>query len=767
MSSPRSDVDLYDADCASNSFLVVQNSKIHDDSDVNAFNEANVGGDSDGAGSLNVSYSSSSASSSSSSSSSSSASFSDSSSNDSSDDEEQVRVIIDPVNMSAEDSQILEMVLEDYDEISTTDISKIKMADNKIHVSLKYDIFPFDKLPTGEKRLEVLEKMVESGSHTEYQLHGYIEIAKDGGIKFKSCPNQKIIRTTTINLFAMSPDTNKFFAKFCQDYLRDEIGEIFIYGGFHRYTISEIRYDLTVSHSLFSRRSKRNESDRFEILPCNKIINEGAFGSVFPSEGTLKFAYDKSLIFSTEKKRVIKEEVATKFKSGPIKLLMKVDYLGYKMPTVVQLADKKCHRFSVMRYMEGELFFNSIARLREQNFSVEDRCHYSLRAIKSLQIIQDHKIVHRDFKPENLIYNEKNGVVRAIDLDGSKFCDEQDGIFYFTYAYAAPEIYEGSVQTSFKSDITSLGITISLIWGAKSFDALQESQNPDKAKALFEKYSFQKLKLFKHVHGISKSERHRISDILQQMVSVKPEDRPELEVIREVFEIILLDKLIVKMCDISKTDVSSEYTGIYKKMVAARLELREIQKTTTTISPQAAALLQAKLFSIIGIIPNNEMAIPFFVGMLDIHAFNGLTNIESVITKVEGVSSLFDVCYRDSLEDFQHRAEAALKTAQDINASENVRAAKNLQKLIKKAFKRCGEYMFNFDNVQLLTGKLQKEVDQIEPSLIHCETVLAGLAQQYKVRTALGLFGGSQKDRDNHPDDQALVLFSQSTNGVT
>lgn len=683
-------------------------------------------------------------------------SFSESSS-DTSDNEEQadeewagVPVIIDPTNMSVEDAKLLEKALEDCDEISTVDICEVSIATNQFNVSLKYDIFPLSTFPDGLKKLEVLEKLAAFNSHVEYQLKGYIEIAKNGAITFKPCAEQKILKSSSIHIFNMSQEINKFFAKFCQSYLEDEIGEIFIYNGFHRYAFgTDIRYDISVSHGLFSRRCKRDDSDRLEILPRNKMIGEGAFGEVFPSEGTLKFSNDGNLIFSNKKNRVIKEEISTKFTALPTKLLMQVDYLGYKMPTMVCLADKKIHRFSVMRYIEGELFFDSIERLRAQNFSVEERCYYSLMAIKSLQVLQDHNIVHGDYKPENLIYTEKNEIVRAIDLDGSKFCHQKDRHVTFTYAYAAPEAYQSSSQTSFKSDITSLGITLSMIWNADLIEDLFDNQDKAKALSLFEKYDFNQLKLFDDVHGLSKTEKQNIYAILQQTISMKPEVRPDLEDVREVFERILLNKLITKMRGILSSDVSSSYWGIYKKMVAARIELKQLQMKITTISPEVVGILKTKLLSFLSIIPDNEMAMAFFIEMLDVHGFNKFLNHESILSKIEGVCSLFDFYYQDSLKDFQARAEKMLTTAQSICSREYARKAKNLQKKIKVAFKRCDEYLFNFDNLYLLSVKLQKESNQIEPDLIYCEEALDVLVQQYKARQMVGLFGESQANHDN------------------
>lgn len=89
--------------------------------------------------------------------------------------------------------------------------------------------------------------------------------------------------------------------------------------------------------------------------------------------------------------------------------------------------------------------------------------------ISTLSILNEHKIIHKDIKPENIIISH-TGKIYLIDFGAARMEKEgsRDTHLLGTEYYASPEHY-GYAQTSFKSDIYSLGKIIEELDMKQSF----------------------------------------------------------------------------------------------------------------------------------------------------------------------------------------------------------------------------------------------------------------------------------------------------------
>lgn len=94
--------------------------------------------------------------------------------------------------------------------------------------------------------------------------------------------------------------------------------------------------------------------------------------------------------------------------------------------------------------------------------------------IDTLSLLQQHKIIHKDIKPENIIVSTA-GQVYLIDFGAARLEkeDSKDTHLLGTEYYASPEHY-GYAQTTFKSDIYSLGKIIQELDQKKTFTDLQQ-----------------------------------------------------------------------------------------------------------------------------------------------------------------------------------------------------------------------------------------------------------------------------------------------------
>ena len=115
-------------------------------------------------------------------------------------------------------------------------------------------------------------------------------------------------------------------------------------------------------------------------------------------------------------------------------------------------------------------------------------CEVIRQAALGLQHAHEHKLVHRDVKPANLMLS-RDGVVKVLDLGLAKFQAErrasdqlgseltQAGMTMGTVDYMAPEQWEHAGIVDVRADIYSLGCTFFFLltgtppFGGKSYDS--------------------------------------------------------------------------------------------------------------------------------------------------------------------------------------------------------------------------------------------------------------------------------------------------------
>lgn len=90
---------------------------------------------------------------------------------------------------------------------------------------------------------------------------------------------------------------------------------------------------------------------------------------------------------------------------------------------------------------------------------------------ESFEILKSQKIIHADIKPDNLIIEENNGVIKVhlIDFGMAYYKDEQHTRkTLFNLAYSSPEIILNRLETiDYNSDYFSIGITIFRLFEGK------------------------------------------------------------------------------------------------------------------------------------------------------------------------------------------------------------------------------------------------------------------------------------------------------------
>ncbi len=139
--------------------------------------------------------------------------------------------------------------------------------------------------------------------------------------------------------------------------------------------------------------------------------------------------------------------------------------------------------------------------------------HWGIQACDVLHYIhnQDPPIIYRDFKPANLMLDEKRDEIMLIDFGIARFvAPTQKGVTAIgTMGYAPPELFSGKVQS--RSDIYSLGATM--------FHMLTGSDPQDNPLLIFD---FRRIRARRQINPAISAGDGRD---LMRIVAHRPEDR--------------------------------------------------------------------------------------------------------------------------------------------------------------------------------------------------------------------------------------------------
>jgi serine/threonine-protein kinase len=117
--------------------------------------------------------------------------------------------------------------------------------------------------------------------------------------------------------------------------------------------------------------------------------------------------------------------------------------------------------YIIMQYIDGK----SVGELLDVKgkFDQVSAIRMILGAAKALEAAQEHRIVHRDIKPDNIMITH-SGQVKVMDFGLAKRTDSEDmgvtasGVILGTPVYMSPEQFNAGV-VDIRSDIYSLGVT--------------------------------------------------------------------------------------------------------------------------------------------------------------------------------------------------------------------------------------------------------------------------------------------------------------------
>ena len=125
--------------------------------------------------------------------------------------------------------------------------------------------------------------------------------------------------------------------------------------------------------------------------------------------------------------------------------------------------------YLVLEYLKGQTLLDKIEYYTK--FSVKEACEIMVQLLDAISYTHNHKIIHRDIKPQNIFYLS-NGTVKLGDFGIAKNEKEAEnhGKILGSVHFLAPEVLQGK-PFSIASDIYAAGITLfQLVTGNLPFD---------------------------------------------------------------------------------------------------------------------------------------------------------------------------------------------------------------------------------------------------------------------------------------------------------
>ena len=200
---------------------------------------------------------------------------------------------------------------------------------------------------------------------------------------------------------------------------------------------------------------EQQQQDKFikKVGPykLKKIIGEGAFGTVYKA---IKESTDQ--IFAV--KQISRERLGLNLKYIKTeKMIMRM----IKHPNILHMYDYKQSKnnyYLIIDYCDGGDFHNYIKK--EKGLGEQKSIFYLMQIMNGFKELHRHQIMHRDFKPANVMLKDGRAVIG--DLGLAKYGKERTGtVAVGTPIFMAPEVFNKGEQDLYSSkvDLWSIGVT--------------------------------------------------------------------------------------------------------------------------------------------------------------------------------------------------------------------------------------------------------------------------------------------------------------------
>lgn len=190
--------------------------------------------------------------------------------------------------------------------------------------------------------------------------------------------------------------------------------------------------------------------NRYQIVGT---IGSGGMGEVFQVTDLLKNDEIQALKIINSQK--IDQQDVNRFKNEFL-IMTKL-----KHPNLIRVFDfgydkKNDIYFLVMEYIDGQPINQCFLK---ENLDFPECIKLMIPILQALEFIHSKNILYRDFKPENILFNEKKREIKLLDFGLSDLDKAESSIVKGTIKYLAPEVINKQ-NIDHRSDIFSFGIML-------------------------------------------------------------------------------------------------------------------------------------------------------------------------------------------------------------------------------------------------------------------------------------------------------------------
>lgn len=241
-----------------------------------------------------------------------------------------------------------------------------------------------------------------------------------------------------------------------------------------------------------------------------RLIGEGGMGEVYE-------ARDEILARQVALKVVLPElseatEVIRRFTSEG-QTLARLNHQN--VVTVHTLGEDKGTHYIVMEYVDGVSLWDLLQV--KKTLEINEALHYFKQLLSGIKALHEHKVIHRDIKPKNIIIRKDNSV-KIVDFGIAKIKGQPEreitatGAIVGSVYYLAPEVLDGQAA-SIQSDIWSLGINLyEVLMGFRPFQ-------DDNRLNLIEKITTQKISFTKDKGKVPEAMQRIIQHMCEKQAS--------------------------------------------------------------------------------------------------------------------------------------------------------------------------------------------------------------------------------------------------------
>lgn len=198
-------------------------------------------------------------------------------------------------------------------------------------------------------------------------------------------------------------------------------------------------------------------------------------------------------------------------------------------PNVVRMVDEgfldtpaepNRYRYIACEFVEGSNLYELVAA--GHAFTMDETLSIGREVAAGLQAVHDAKLVHRDVKPKNVMYNIVTGSAVLLDVGIAKHLDTTPvtvGIAPGTYGWKSPEHLAGQTVDR-RADVYALGVLLYwLATGKHPFEDRAAAHGGDLEAAMVAGQ-------FEPVRVAHPSLPPAAADVIDQMLALQPYDRP-------------------------------------------------------------------------------------------------------------------------------------------------------------------------------------------------------------------------------------------------